>query len=96
MKSESHGFDAIPFDSFSSPTNSLKSIYGCPSSKYKLRSVVCYYGAHYMAFAREGHEGDAWTYFDDRLSRVVGPWKSVVEYCTKGKLQPVVLLFERG
>ena len=58
---------------------------------YALRSMVCYYGAHYHAFV---HVDGRWLMFDDAASNAVGAWADVVRKCQLGKIQPSVLFFE--
>lgn len=58
---------------------------------YRLRSLVCYYGAHYHAFV---HVDGTWLMFDDATTNVVGPWSHVVRKCELGKIQPSMLFFE--
>jgi hypothetical protein len=58
---------------------------------YRLRSMVCYYGAHYHAFV---HTSDQWIMFDDASTNVVGSWESVKHKCQLGRIQPSVLFFE--
>ena len=44
---------------------------------YRLRSLVCYYGAHYFAFVRHPELG-VWLMFDDtRVTRVGSAWDDV-------------------
>ena len=60
---------------------------------YVLRSVVCYYGAHYSAFVWAA-DSRAWLLFDDtRVSRV-GSWADVRRKCEAGRIQPSVLFYE--
>jgi hypothetical protein len=58
---------------------------------YALRSIVCFYGAHYHAFV---HVDGRWLIFDDAASSVVGDWAAVVQKCRLGKIQPSVLFLE--
>ena len=61
---------------------------------YRLRSLVCYYGAHYFAFVLLPELG-AWVMFDDtRVSRV-GSWADVRRKCEAGRIQPSVLFYEQ-
>ena len=66
---------------------------GLPKQQYiyRLRSMVCYYGAHYHAFV---HTGGQWIMFDDANTSAVGGWESVMHKCQLGKIQPSVLFFE--
>ena len=60
---------------------------------YRLRSMVCYYGAHYQAFVRQPDSG-AWLLLDDATISDVGSWDLVRSKCEKGHIQPAVLFFE--
>ena len=62
--------------------------------QYMLHSMVCFYGAHYEAFARS-REASQWLLFNDTHVSVVGAWEDVVEKCVSGHKQPCVLFFER-
>ena len=69
--------------------------------RYTLRSMVCYYGAHYQALVwvpgaanKAKGESGAWLMFDDtRVSRV-GSWADVQRKCEAGRIQPSVLFYE--
>ncbi len=70
----------------------LAHIYKAQESRlYRLRSMVCYYGAHYHAFV---HTAGEWIMFDDANTSVVGGWDAVLHKCQLGKIQPSVLFFE--
>ncbi|BDA44359.1 probable inactive ubiquitin carboxyl-terminal hydrolase 54 at C-terminar half [Coccomyxa sp. Obi] len=70
----------------------LAHIYKAQESRlYRLRSMVCYYGAHYHAFV---HTEGRWIMFDDANTSVVGDWNAVLHKCQLGKIQPSVLFFE--
>ena len=58
---------------------------------YRLRSMVCFYGAHYHAFV---HTSGRWVMLDDANTAVVGAWEDVVRRCRLGRIQPSVLFFE--
>ena len=61
--------------------------------RYTLRSMVCYYGAHYQALVLVPDAG-GWLMFDDtRVSRV-GDWSLVCRKCEAGRIQPAVLFYE--
>lgn len=70
--------------------------HGLPVGKhhYRLRSMVCYYGAHYQAFVLS-HDLGKWLIFDDEVISVIGSWKSVRAKCHAGRIQPSVLFYER-
>ena len=61
--------------------------------RYRLRSMVCYYGQHYQALVLVPDAG-GWLMFDDtRVSRV-GAWVDVRRKCEAGRIQPSVLFYE--
>ena len=66
--------------------------------RYRLRSMVCFYGAHYQAFVASADRSSAgtgaWSVFDDARVAFVGAWADVVRKCHLGRIQPSVLLFE--
>ncbi|KAK9809101.1 hypothetical protein WJX72_009369 [[Myrmecia] bisecta] len=59
---------------------------------FKLRSMVCYYGAHYHAFVFSAEAGK-WLMFDDATINAVGSWRDVVSKCFAGRIQPSVLFY---
>ena len=63
--------------------------------EYRLSSMVCYYGQHYMAFVHN-REAGTWLLFDDASISSVGSWPDVVRKCQAGRIQPSVLFFELG
>ena len=72
----------------------LDAIYsGLGEQRYRLKSMVCFYGAHYQAFVWAGNR---WFTFDDSAVAAVGNWRAVVRKCRLGHIQPAVLLFERA
>lgn len=60
---------------------------------YHLRSMVCYYGQHYLAFVLM--PGDTWFMFDDASMLRVGSWADVINKSALGRTQASVLFFER-
>jgi hypothetical protein len=74
---------------------------------YELRALACFYGSHYVSFARTDEpEADPfgvqgappepeWTRFDDASVSRVGRWADVCAACAKGHLQPTVLFYEQ-
>lgn len=60
---------------------------------YRLRSMVCYYGAHYSAFVW-ADDLAAWLMFDDAHVSRVGSWTDVQRKCEVGRIQPSVLFYE--
>ncbi|KAK9830628.1 hypothetical protein WJX81_006901 [Elliptochloris bilobata] len=66
---------------------------GLGRQEYRLRSMVCFYGAHYHAFVCSSNR---WLTFDDSAVNAVGPeWRTVIKKCGLGRIQPAVLLFEK-
>ena len=61
---------------------------------YKLRSMVCYYGAHYQALVLLPGP-NRWTLVDDASVSDVGSWADVQHKCQLGRIQPSMLFFER-
>ena len=71
----------------------LGAIYaGLGEQQYRLKSMVCFYGAHYQAFVWSANR---WFTFDDSAVSAVGNWRTVTSKCRLGHIQPAVLLFER-
>ncbi|XP_025083833.1 uncharacterized protein LOC112557623 isoform X6 [Pomacea canaliculata] len=61
--------------------------------RLQLVAVVCYYGKHYSTFVFHS-KLRTWVYFDDATVREIGPqWENVVEKCSKGRFQPLLLLY---
>ncbi|RUS88420.1 hypothetical protein EGW08_003816, partial [Elysia chlorotica] len=61
--------------------------------KLQLVGLVCYYGKHYSTFVFHS-KLQVWIYFDDATVREIGPrWEHVVEKCSKGRYQPLLLLY---
>lgn len=59
---------------------------------YRLTSMVCYYGQHYMALIRS-RQTQSWLLFDDASVSQVGDWAAVVRKCQAGRIQPSVLFY---
>ena len=59
---------------------------------YRLRSMVCYYGQHYLAFVLMA--GNTWFMFDDASMQRVGYWADVINKSALGRTQASVLFFE--
>ena len=60
--------------------------------RYRLRSMVAYYSAHYQAFVSMP-DLNAWVLLDDAVVSRVGSWAEVVHKCEAGRIQPSVLFF---
>ena len=61
--------------------------------RYRLRSMVCYYGQHYQAMVLVPDAG-GWLMFDDSRVSGVGGWADVRRKCEAGHIQPSVLFYE--
>ncbi|KAL4450740.1 hypothetical protein ABPG77_001096 [Micractinium sp. CCAP 211/92] len=61
--------------------------------RYRLRSMVCYYGQHYQALVLVPEAG-GWLVFDDTRVALVGGWAEVLRKCEAGRIQPSVLFYE--
>jgi hypothetical protein len=73
---------------------------------YELRALACFYGSHYVSFARTDEPyadpfgalsappEPEWTRFDDASVTRVGNWDAMCDACARGHLQPTVLFYE--
>ncbi|EFJ48600.1 hypothetical protein VOLCADRAFT_104654 [Volvox carteri f. nagariensis] len=64
-----------------------------PSAPCDLRSVICYFGHHYLVFALSEELG-LWLMIDDANIQLVGHWADVVKAMCAKRLQPSVLFYE--
>ena len=62
-------------------------------SLYDIRSMVCYYGQHYIAFVLM--RDSLWYMFDDAHVLPVGDWNDVIGKCESGRIQASVLFYEQ-
>ncbi|XP_031628995.1 uncharacterized protein LOC116344532 isoform X2 [Contarinia nasturtii] len=61
--------------------------------EHELVGVVSYYGKHYTTFFFHT-KLKVWVYFDDANVKEVGTsWEAVVEKCSRGRYQPLLLLY---
>ncbi len=60
---------------------------------YHIRSMVCYYGQHYMAFVIMSDS--LWYMFDDANILHIGHWSDVITKCELGRTQASVLFYEQ-
>ncbi|XP_052068327.1 uncharacterized protein LOC127707697 isoform X3 [Mytilus californianus] len=61
--------------------------------KLQLSALVCYYGKHYSTIVYHT-KLNVWIYFDDATVTEIGPrWENVVDKCSKGRYQPLLLLY---
>ena len=65
------------------------------NARYVLRSVICYFGHHYQAYAFS-EELEQWLLFDDTNIQLVGDWQDVKSMIRSSRLQPSVLFYERS
>ena len=83
-----------------SPTLDASSLFdGAPAGPpHTLRSVVCYSGHHYRAYAQEecggGGGGACWTRLDDASVTHVGGWPDVAAAIAATGEQPALLFYE--
>jgi hypothetical protein len=61
--------------------------------RYRLRSMVAYYGQHYQALVLSRSDC-RWVLLDDAKATAVGSWQHVVNKCEVGRIQPSVLFYE--
>ena len=64
------------------------------SARYTLKSIICYFGHHYQAYAFS-EELQQWLLFDDTKIELVGDWQDVKSMVRGSRLQPSVLFYER-
>lgn len=64
-------------------------------SVFSLRSVICYVGHHYVAFALS-EELNMWLLFDDAAMSVIGKWTDVCRTMLTRRMQPSLLMYEGG
>ena len=70
------------------------SVPGSSPAVFRLRSMVCYYGSHYVALLFTPDLG-AYLQFDDAAISRVGSWTDVRRKCEVGRIQPALLFFVR-
>ncbi|KAH8264744.1 hypothetical protein KR044_008813 [Drosophila immigrans] len=62
-------------------------------TQHELVGIVSYYGKHYTTFFYHT-KLKVWVYFDDANVKEVGPcWEGVVDKCSRGRYQPLLLLY---
>ncbi|KAH8367900.1 hypothetical protein KR084_004045 [Drosophila pseudotakahashii] len=62
-------------------------------TQHELVGIVSYYGKHYTTFFFHT-KLKVWVYFDDANVKEVGPsWEGVVDKCSRGRYQPLLLLY---
>ena len=70
---------------------------GVDPTLYELRSVVCFSGHHYRAYAlSEELPHGQWLLFDDDDVELVGGWQHVCRAMAAQRLQPSLLFFQRA
>ena len=65
-----------------------------PVSHFRLRSLISYYGRHYLGIVLLPELEGLWVMVDDASAKAVGTWADVQARCEKGQLQPTVLFYE--
>lgn len=60
---------------------------------YRLCSMFCYYGRHYMAVALM--PDGSWSMFDDTTVTQIRRWPDVINKCVSGRWQPAVLFYQK-
>ena len=61
--------------------------------KYRLRCMMCYYGAHFVLIGFKPRVKE-WVQYDDACVKSLGHWNAVKDKMVKGKVIPVVLFYE--
>ncbi|GIL82776.1 hypothetical protein Vretimale_8343 [Volvox reticuliferus] len=64
-----------------------------PTAPCDLRSVICYFGHHYLVFALSEELG-LWLMIDDANIQLVGHWSDVLKAMCSKRLQPSLLFYE--
>lgn len=65
------------------------------NARYVLKSIICYFGHHYQAYAFS-EELEQWLLFDDTNIQLIGDWQDVKHMVRSSRLQPSVLFYERS
>ena len=60
---------------------------------YRLSSMVCYYGCHYVAYILR--PDSTWDVYSDSCISRVGSWRHVVQACVDGRHQPSLVFFQK-
>jgi hypothetical protein len=72
------------------------SAYEAPDALYALRSLVCFFGAHYVVIVRPDGDAAGWRMHNDAAVTPVGTdWESVRDLCARDGLQPCIAIYER-
>lgn len=72
----------------------FKGISSSVKARYKLKSIICYFGHHYQVYA-VSEELEQWLLFDDTNIQLIGDWQDVKAMIRYSRLQPSVLFYER-
>lgn len=75
-------------------SNLFKGVSLQSNARYTLKSIICYFGHHYQAYAFS-EELEQWLLFDDTNIQLVGDWQDVKSMVRSSRLQPSVLFYER-
>lgn len=68
------------------------SVQGGASAVYELRSIVCYFGHHYLAYVFS-EELSLWLMVDDEEVVLAGRWADVCRAIVSRRLQPSLLFY---
>jgi hypothetical protein len=64
-------------------------------SNYELYGMICFWGAHYIAYYKSNEKDEHWIYFDDTIVSKVENWKDVIIKCIKSHFHPTILLYRK-
>ncbi|KAL0025091.1 hypothetical protein WJX79_008079 [Trebouxia sp. C0005] len=76
-------------------SNLLRGVSPQSNAYYVLKSIICYFGHHYQAYAFS-EELEQWLLFDDTNIQLIGDWQDVKHMVRSSRLQPSVLFYERS
>ena len=76
-------------------SNLFKGVSPQSNARYVLKSIICYFGHHYQAYAFS-EELEQWLLFDDTNIQLIGDWQDVKHMVRSSRLQPSVLFYERS
>lgn len=84
---------------FGAPDASAAAESASAAGPHRLRSVVCYFGHHYLVFVlsdepSSSEGGGVWLSIDDEEVHVVGGWAEVCRAMVARRLQPSLLFYE--
>jgi hypothetical protein len=65
------------------------------ASNYELYGMICFWGAHYIAYFKSNDRDEHWIYYDDTIVSRVENWKEVIIKCMKSHFHPTILLYKK-